>query len=843
MRRAEFHTHTDKSNLSNRDSTNFVDKLIDKAIELDLKGLAITDHASLSSHIDAILHMKKLRNDIKKDLESDPCNNSLIEKYSKLNEFKLCLGTEIYLVDRNVINEARENNLPTKFYHLILVAKNKKGYRAIAKLSSQSWEERFHHRGMERIPTYKDYFWEWAKENKDDVMVTSACLGSEFAQNVLLYISNKDEKVRAEIIDFLNKMKNVFGDNFYIELQPSIINEEQIAYNTMAIQIAKSMNIKMLINTDAHYLSKDKKEIHSIYLKSQNAERETEQFYSSTYLMDINELKEYFPYIDSKIFEECMKNSLDALETIDEFDLFRETEVPLTRIKYDRERQSILAPYVLYDIEKYNYILKFGLSEKEVDRTLLQQIELGLLDKKVNINEKVLLKINEELESLWEISEKLNQRLSNYYLLTKEIVEIMWLVSLVGVSRGSAGAFYLCYLLGITQINPIDFNLPSWRHISKERPELPDIDLDTEKGQRANILELIKQTYGYDKVLNICTFKTEGTASAIQTICRGMGIPTKEASYLSSLVVEDMTIKECLEAYKTNKEARTLIKEMMAYEGLIENVIEIEGLCCGRSSHASGVYIFNQPYWETNAMMKTPKGLPVTQYDMACSDYQGGLKLDFLTIESLDRIRKDLELLIEDGVIKREKSLRETYNKVLHPDILEYNNQKMWKMLCDGEILDAFQYDSPQGKNAISKIKPNTFKQLMDGNALMRLVCEGEQPIDRYVKFKENINLWYKEMREVGLNEVEIGVMRNHLDKSYGVAATQEAAMKLSMDKKIAGFSLVYANKLRKAIAKAYAKDTIKPLFEKWMEDGEALGNRKVFLIYVWKTCIEPMLG
>ena len=122
---------------------------------------------------------------------------------------------------------------------------------------------------------------------------------------------------------------------------------------------------------------------------------------------------------------------------------------------------------------KYPYIVKYGTSPDIMDRTLLQQIEEGLIKKNIQLDSVVLGRIETELESLWKISEKLHQRLSSYYLLTKEIVEIMWRVSLVGVSRGSAGAFYICYLLNITQINPIEYDLPSWRHISATRPELP----------------------------------------------------------------------------------------------------------------------------------------------------------------------------------------------------------------------------------------------------------------------------------------------------------------------------------------------------------------------------------
>lgn len=823
MKRFDCHTHTHKSNMQFRDSTNFEYKLIDKAIELGLKGIAITDHSVLSAHVDAILHLKKLR---AQGIGTD---------------FTLGLGTEIYLVDRDIINTARENNEPTKFYHLVLVAKNYAGYRGLAELSSQSWEDSFMFRGVMRTPTFKDYFMEWAKKNKGNVIVTSACLGSEFAHMVLEFAKNQTDENKMKIELFLKNMWEIFGDDFYIEIQPSFF-DEQIIYNKLAIQIANTYGIKVVINTDAHYLSKEINEIHSIYLKSQDAERETSQFYSSAYLMGVEELRSYFDYLDDNQFNQYMRNSLEIADKIEDFDLYKETVVPKTTIGFDINKQSILAPIVL-STTKYPYIVKYGTSSELIDKILLQQIEEGLIEKKVNIDDIVLSRINVELEALWEVSKGLNQRMASYYLLTKEIVELMWLVSFVGVSRGSAGSFYICYLLGITQINPIEYNLDYWRHIDKNKIELADIDLDTEAGQRGKILELVKEKYGHDKVLNICTFKSEGTASAIQTMCRGMGISTEEAQYISSLAVENLTVKQCLELYEKDKDATILIKEMMKYEGLIENVIEIEGLCCGRSIHASGVYIFNEPYWQVNAMMKTPNGQMVTQYDMKCSDYQGGLKLDFLTIESLDRIRKDMELLMKDNIIEWQGDLKRTYNKYIHPDVLIMDDEKMWKNLCDGKILDAFQMDSPVGKSSIAKVQPHSFYQVCDTNALMRISCEGKQPIDRYNDNKKDINNWYREMREANLSSDEIKTMEKHLLKNYGVASTQEQAMKLAMDKKIANFTLVEANKLRKAIAKSYAKDMISDVYNMFLDKGMANGNRQEFLEYVWESCIVPMLG
>ena len=824
MKRSEFHCHSEYSNIGNRDSTNFVSKLIDESIKKGLKGVAITDHANLSAHIKAIKYREKLKEE----------NQNL--------DFKICLGTEIYLVDREEIEIARSKNEPTKFYHLILVAKNEKGYRAIAELSSKSWMERFFYRGVERIPTYKDFFYNWLKENAKNIIVTTACLGGEFANLINKFIETNDDSYIKNASNFAYSIWKLAEDNFFIEMQPSKF-QEQIEFNKIALNLAKKWGVKTLINTDAHYLNASKKWIHSTYLKSQNAERETEQFYSSTYLMDCEELWDYFKeYMDIEDFKVCCKNSIDILKEIEEYDLRQPTQVPHTRLTYQMGRSSVLAEHI-YDKDRWEYIYKYGTSEHEIDRILLQQIEIGLEERNLIITEKILDRLNEELESLWEISENLGQRLANYYLLTKELVELIWELSLVGVSRGSAGAFFICYLLQITQINPIDFDLPSWRHISKERPELPDVDIDSEASQRANILEAVKQKYGHDKVLNIATFKTEKLSSAILTMCRGLDISTNIASYLSSLVKDGMSLKQCFEEREHNLDAKILLNELDSYEGLLEGVLEIEGLVCGRSSHASGIYIYNEPYIKYNAMMTTPKGVPTTQYDMADSDWQGGLKIDFLTIESLDRLRKFLDLALEEKLFKNMGSLKANYDEYLYPSKLEMMDMKMWEEFYNNKVLDAFQFDSPQGKQALKKIKPINFQQAMDCNSLMRLTCEGKQPIDLYVEHKEDINRWYEHMKYNGLNQKEIEVLKNHLLKSFGVASTQESAMLLSMDKNISGFSLKYANKLRKAIAKTKAKDTINELHQKWINDGIALGNREIFLRYVWDNHIVPMLG
>lgn len=841
------HGHTDGSNYNFRDSIISVEDMIDTALDLGHSGVAITDHAVQSKHIKAILYLEKLKKENDEKLKEEPYNVLLLDRKEKLDNFKLILGCEIYLVNKQEVDYAKENNESTRFTHFILLAKNYEGYKQLSKISSRGWENSFYHRGMERTPVYKEDLQELLVNSRGNLVASSACLGSEFAQLCLTFLATKSPTIQERIIKYLQDMKELFDDDFYIELQPSL-GEEQIAYNQFALSLAKYYNIKTIITTDAHYQRPEFKETHTIFLKSQNAERETEDFYATTYLMRVAEMRAFFSYMDLEDFNACMKNTIEIGEKIQEYSLYKTTQVPTATIGLEKRPYKI--PCTL-DLSKYDYIVKYMNSTEMIDNILFQQIENGMEKKGLQWSEDYLTRINRELGSLWEISEKLKQRLSSYYILTKEIVEIIWNISLVGTSRGSAGAFLICYLLEITQINPMIYGLDDWRHISADRPELPDIDIDSQAGERANILELIKKKYGYDKVLNICTFKTEKTASAIQTIARGMGVDVNDAKYLSSLVVAEgtgtKTVKQCIKEYGKNSACTRFIDELKKvddiFNGFIENIMRIEGLSVGRSIHASGVYIFPCHYTEMNSMMKSPNGVPTTQFDMGDSDYMGGLKVDMLTIESLDRIRKTIDLLLKDKKIEWQGSLKDTYDTYLHPSVLEYNSKEMWELLYSGELINAFQFETNVGRSALLKVQPHNLQEVIVTNSLMRLSCEGTQPIDRFVRHKANINLWYHEMREHGLNEEEMEVMKEHLAKAYGVANTQEDIMRLSMDSRIANFTLVGANKLRKAVAKTKAKDSIESVRVNFIESGLKNGNRIEILNYVWDIQIVPMLG
>lgn len=854
---AGWHNHTDKSNHEYRDSIIPVEQLIDIALELGHTGVGITDHGVISSHVRAIRHLEKLKKDINKKIEQDPFNVLLLQEKDKIENFKLGLGTEIYLVNKEEVDTARENNESTKFYHLVLLAKNKIGHKALRKISTRSWESSFHHRGLKRTPTYKEDLKELISKFKGNVVATSACLGSEFAKLVMEYSALPCKENQIKIEKFLRYMLDLFGEDFYIELQPALPdNTDQECYNRLAIDIAVHYGIKAIVATDAHYQRPNTRFAHRVFLNSQNAEREIDAFYGTTYIMTIEEIKSLMPYFSDEQINWLLANTQEIAGKIQNYDLANPTQVPQAKTEYDYNYTSKLSNVI--DLTGYDYIKNYLTSEHLIDRILIQQIEKGLERKNISWDVDVLERVNRELGSLWEISNQLKQRLSSYYVLTQFITELMWRTSLVGVSRGSAGSYFIAYAIDITQINPMNVKgtdgmvLPDWRHITADRPELPDIDLDTQASERANVLEIIKQEFGYKQVLNICTFKTEGTASAIQTIARGMDISVDDAKYLSSLVVKDgtnvKTVKQCIAEYKTNKECKVFIDELRkvdaVYEGFIDSIMTIEGLCNGKSVHASGIYIFNGEYSEINCMMQSSNGQPTTQFDMGDSDYMGGLKIDALTIEGLDRIRKTMDLLLKAGKMEWQGSLKATYDKYLHPDVLEYENPEMWELLYSGEVINAFQFETLVGKSALQKVKPHKLQEVITANSLMRLsVKDGEQPIDKFVRYKNNIKLAYEEMEKAGLNMMEIDIMKKHLETQYFVASTQEDVMRMSMDEKIANFGLKDANYLRKSIAKTKAKDMIQEVKDKFIDSGVAQGNRRELLEFVWTNHIEPMLG
>lgn len=836
--RVEMHLHTPYSNIRLRDAISTIEESIQVAADMGLKGIAITDHETVAAHVKAIQKVREL-----KEIDEKTGKSKIPQ------DFKLILGNEIYLVDS--LEEVRDNYQSgiTKFPHFLILAKDLEAHEVLRFLSSQSWSQSFYTGAMERVPTTKAQLEEAIRNNPNKLIGSSACLGSESS----IHILNGDyDKAKA----FLKWCSDLFGKgNFFLEMQPAAEGEQRIV-NEKLIEFSKELDIELIITSDVHYVRPEDAPIHEAFLKSkESSDREVASFYANTFLHSNQEIYDKLSYIDESIITEALNNTLKIADLIEDYTLERDTIIPETKLPEFTLRHLFGQGY-----EKYPYISKMAYSENEQDRYLVHLIEEGFLEYiPYNTISKdyfhvLLARINIELEQLWEISKQLNQAMSAYYVTIAKIVELMWgdscgddsreEGSLVGSGRGSAVAFLINYLMGITQVNPLVYGIevPYWRHLSKDMPSVKalDVDIDINGNRKHYIFDRMREFFGEDRFLQVCTYGTEGSKSTIQTACRGLGYDTDIAQYISSLIPfergQNWSISDCLFGNKEEgrKPVAEFIREIEKIPKLKETSLKIEGLINKRSVHAGGVLIMNDSYVKTNALMKSPKGVVTTQYNLDDSQAMGNIKYDILTIESLEKIQTTMDLLIDEGKMEWQGTLRKTFNKYLHPEIIEKENPKLFEMASSGKIPDLFQFSTAIGHSTIAKVKPKNLIEMTATNSLMRLQSDGvEQPIDTFIRFKNDISLWYKEMRDFGLNEDEIKIMEEHLLPLNGVADTQESVMLLAMDERIAGFNVIDSTTLRKSIAKKNKDEAIKAK-DLLMKKGLALGTRRILLEYVW---------
>ena len=839
MSYVSLHNHTCYSNLRLIDCINKPEDLIDTAYKLGLKGVAITDHESLSCHVKALEYWKANYQD---------------------KDFKLILGNEIYLTTEGM-TEATYNHDP--FYHLILLAKDEIGYRQIRELSSRAWQRGFF-RVMMRVFNYPSDLFDVIGKNPGHVVCSTACLGGYIGKMVdnIVNFGNTNDTMFCEpdkkdfyigkVNNFLNMLSNLFGkDNFYIELQPSN-SADQVAFNRYMI-INYWGKYPFIFTTDSHYLVKSDRELHKAFLNSKQGDREVDAFYSATYLMGMDEVKEYFNYISPAKIEEMVANTNKIGDMCEPVELARPQVLPKIEYEDIDDNREVFDSIVDYEIHPYFKHYRF--TEDESDQYFFKLVSNGWVKENIDSskNERYIEEMEIELEAIREISLKIGVALSDYFTTMTKIIEIIWYEadSLIGPSRGSAGAFLINYLLGITQMNPMEqpVKMASWRFLAPERPELPDIDFDTESAKRLKVFNKVRDYFENigGEMYNICTFGTLGSKNALRTAARGLNIPEEVVNYLVSMIPNergfDWTLKEC---YFGNGEDRNpigaFVEEMDQYPQLWELAQKIEGLVTSLSVHASGVVMVNGDFLNYNSVMKTSHEQLVTAYDLHDSEKCGLVKYDMLTVAALDRIRQCFNYLLENHEIDWQGDLKSTYDKYLNPKVLDYTSKEMWDMVGRGEITELFQFDTAVGSQAIKSIKPASLMQLAVSNAIMRLQCDGELPLDTYVRFKNNIDNWYSEMTMYGLNEHEIEILEKYLLPYSGVAGTQEVVMELSMDPEIANFTMAEANKLRKTIAKKQF-DKIEEVHQLFLTKGRAQGTSDRLLNYIWNVQVSKSLG
>lgn len=815
------HNHTHYSNIRLLDCINKPKDLIDKAIELGLSGIAITDHESLGSWIEVNQYAKKIH-------ETNP-------------EFVIGLGNEIYLT------ETRDRN--QKYYHFLLIAKDEIGATALKKLSSTAWLNSYVDRGLERVPLLKSELKEIMNDFKGHVVASSACIGSELGQAILLLTKAEKEtnaedmrKYSQQIIKYIEYCKDIFGDDFYIECAPSSAHE-QITVNKRLYNIAKSFNIKMCIGTDSHYTTKDDRYVHKAYLNSKNGEREIDQFYEFTYLMNENEVRNLLSYsFEQETIDWIIDCSNDMKDKISFYDLYKPQSIPQVEVKN----------YAKINFE-YNFpALKSLFSSDNIqERYWVNECWNALKEKGLDY-EKYITQLETEADVIKHIGTKLGTCLFAYFNTFKHYIDLFWECgSTVGPGRGSATGFLSNYLLGIVQLNPIEWDLKWWRFLNKERAELPDIDIDLAPSKRPAIFEAIRKERGQLGLIQVCTYGTEGTKNCILSSARGYrseeysdGIDVDQAQYLSSLVPSERGMLWSLHDVvygnpeKGRKPVTTFVNAVNAYPGLLNIMLRIENLINKRSSHASGVILYGNNPYETAAFMRTPSGDIVTQWDLHAQEYAGDVKYDFLLTEVSDKIIECLKLLQKDNVIEQD-NLRNLYNKYLHPDSLDVENKEIWKHLAAGDVLDVFQFNEGSGLAIAKKLQPKNVLEMTAANAMMRLMSEKgkESQQDRFLRIKkQGISSFDLEMKNHHLPQEIINKMHKYCDTYYGCVPLQEQMMEILMN--IVGFTLAESNDARKIVAKKNIAK-IPELKEKFYNHFE---NTSI-ADYMWEVCVAPQLG
>ena len=822
------HNHTQYSNARLRDCIIKEDDLIKYAIELGHEVVAITDHESIMNAV----KVEKIYKKVKKDNPN----------------FKVIFGNEIYLC-RNGLNATNFDPKQDKYYHFILLAKDGIGHQQIREISTRAWNRSYMARGMRRVPTYYQDLIDIIGANPGHVIGCTACLGGALGTQLMKYKETKSEELYERIIAWCERMEHLFGaDNFYLELQPSE-SHEQTYVNRMLIDIANNFHFRYIISTDSHYLKKEDASIHAAYLNAQDGDREVSSFYATTYMMNTEELESHMDLTDDELAF-AYSNIRFIASMCEDFSLQKELKIPALQWKPSK------VSYVRNCwIERIPSLKKFVESDYEGDRLLACHIVERLEDDDTLWGEKVWEAVEDNLDKTWESSLVNKTHWSAYFLNLQKIIDVCWEAgTLVGCGRGSGVGFILLYILGITQINPLAETVQtySFRFLNPSRVSVLDIDTDIEGGRRADVLNTFRKVYGQDRVANVATFRTEKSKSAVLTAARGLGIDVDVAQYIASLIPADRgqlrTLDQCMYGDEENgfEPIKQFIYEMTEnYPELWEVAHKIDGLVCGTGIHAGGIIFVDEPFVNSTALMRAPDGTICTQFDLHDCEDASLIKMDLLSVEAMDKMHICLDLLCEYGYVERKPTLRETYESTIGIYNLERESKKMWHMVWNHDIQSLFQMEKQSGIQGIALTKPESVDDLAHLNSIIRLMAQekgGEMPLNKYARFKDNIELWYDEMRNFGLKPSEMEILEPIIKGSYGICESQEAFMQLVQIPECGGFDLNFADKLRKAIAKKNPKaydELTKEYFETCREKGLSMN----LCNYVWNVLVATSRG
>jgi DNA polymerase-3 subunit alpha len=689
-------------------------------------------------------------------------------KLAKKEGIKPIIGVEAYMTAGSRKDRAVEAEAGGKrYYHLTLLAKNLQGYKNLIRLVTISNLEGYYYKPrMDK---------EILREHSGGIIALSGCLGGELSQSVL-----RGDIVKAEKI--ITEYQEIFGkENYFIEIQchPSVENDKMV--REKLIELAKKFDIPVVATQDSHYPCVDDYEAHHTLLQinTQGDNKEASKFEFS---------EDNFSLIDT---EEALKVFKDIPEAV------TNTEKIANMCNLELELGSWVFP---------DFKIEEGVTydEKLRELTYLGFKNLGIEETK---------EIKERVE--YELAIIFNKGYSPYFLVVGDLLDYAKKNNILTTIRGSVAGSMVTYLLGITNVNPIEYKLPFERFLNPFRPSPPDIDMDYADNRRDEMIEYAKKKYGEDKVAQIGTFGTMMARGAVRDVARALGYPYTIGDRLSKMIPMGsqgmpMTIDHAMEivpelkaAYKGEKDTKKIIDLAKKLEGCVRHI----------SVHAAGVVIAPKPLYEYTPTQLDPKGGKIiTQYDMHSVEDAGLLKFDFLGIRNLAILGDAINL------VKR------FYNVDIDIERIPLDDKKTFELLASGQTEGLFQLNGAGMTRFLKELKPSS---IHDINAMVALYRPGPmESIPEYIKRKHNRNLVkYLDPR-----------MKKFLGESYGLIVYQDDLLFCAIE--LAGYNWEEADKFRKAVGKKIPKEMAAQR-EKFTKGIISNGQTPAFAEKLWKL-FEP---
>lgn len=662
------HLHTTKGSVGDSIASN--EEIVKKAKEYGMTSIAITDHGSLGNMYGFYYECIK-------------------------NNIKPLIGCEIYFCEDCTIKDAEHK----KLYHMVLIAKDRKGISNLLKIVSDASVEYYYYKP--RIDL------EHLKNNTEGLICTTACVGG-YAPQLILQDRLEDAQTH------LTELKELFGEDLYLEIQPGNF-EEQIKVNNAMINFSEELKIKLVASNDVHYINKEDWKTHDFHIRINRnltaPEDENESIYADKmyYMMTRDELFNSFngELYDQAIINKAIDNTMEIAQKVKPYE-FNETELNLP---------------------------DFECPEGYTPRTYLEKLCLDRLEKiqyKIINPNRYVDRMYEELDVIDDLG------FSSYFLIMQDIVHYVKSQGyLVGYGRGSAAGCLIAYLLGITQVDPIKYNLLFARFLSYERKgSVPDIDLDFESGEgRDCAFNYTLNKYGADHCAAVSTFSIRKARSAIRSVCKLYNIDLKTEDKIAKLIPQcvyeesddgtekqsDLSIEESLEIVPELKEYQEI------YPEVFEMAMKLEGLPCHTSIHAAGTLIVKSKVADVAPMIRQEsKELNAVALDLSDAESQKLVKYDYLGINNLNIIRECQELT----------------GDIFDVEFNTYDDPKVWDLIGSRNTTGLFQIGSSTYKQRMPRLSPRTIDQLADCLALVRgpciqsgldedymLICEGKKEI------------------------------------------------------------------------------------------------------------------